>query len=250
MILSYRGIRHKVGQVALQVEQLPLTTDLQELWAHNVLWRIDILLTSQDSTDAGARNSIKQQTATVESQYSKNNGDLILYDPTGAISHHVLRNSECHGGVRIIDPPSYRDGTGVECATKRTISVVVGGIKPIPTSQLRSAYRSFEETLEFAPAGRKTGHLETLTTRSVKQTLRRFQTYRVVQRGSAVGLYKYPLIPRAIWPFALVDEEPLKTLGHPRRIGGALTDFPIAWEYQFQSNVRLLGQPHIWGLNA
>src|SRR3990167_6435051 len=132
MLLSYRGQKHALGEPSVTIRRKALKNDLDDIWAWEEIWDIELLLTTQEVTADSAQAAIATKTGLIETRYGSDGGDLILYKSNGAESHHVLRNADCVGGTLIYEPPSYPDGKGVEATTKRTVTLQVGGIVPIP----------------------------------------------------------------------------------------------------------------------
>lgn len=248
MIFKYGSHTHTQGEVGLSVVKKALNTEAQTMRAHETTLSLNGMLVSQQANEASARAEIKLKQAALEAAYALENQDAILYMPDGTTeTHHAYRAANMTGGVRVIQPPSFMEPQGVEGLTLSKYQIVLQAIVPIPTANLATALQSFQETVEFPPAGAKFGHLETKLGYPVKQQLRRRQIFRARQFGSAVGIYAYPSVPLPLWPFDKVNQEPMVTRGHPRRIGNDYVDYPISWQYDFESKFEMFGAPHIWG---
>jgi len=247
VIFAYRGTKFKLGQAGVTFAVMPDLNDAGDVVGHRHTWTISHLLTNQEQSETAARASIKAQQVALTNLYSINDGDLRLYNPDGATdSYHRLLNSDTRDGIRVTSGPSWPDGNGVELLTKRTCQVVLEGYVPVANSALPTLLRSFSETLQYSSAGAKYKHRETLRGRSVKYQSRVYQVYKVVQRGSAVGLWSYPPIPDPIWPFAVTDEIPEATYGSPKTVRGIQVDWPISWSWNFEHAFNLNGLPHLW----
>ena len=238
---------HRIAEVGPSINKKTLFTDAGTPWAEEVTILLNGTLISQQTSESAARAEIKTKQEALEAAYAVNDRDTGLLFPDGTASFHDFPVANTVGGTRVVQPPSFTNPTGVEGVTISQYQIGLGLIVPMPTAQLATAYKSFEETLEFQPAGAKYGHIETKLGRPIKQQLRRFQTYRARQTGSAVGLYTRPTRPNPLWPFSLVNTEPLLTYGHPRRIGSDYVDWPLAWQWDFEAAFPLTGRPHVWG---
>jgi len=249
MYLKVGTTRLARGSAGVAIRQDPVLNDLREIWAHDVTLEISIFITTQRATHNQQIADITSQTNAVAQLFARNNLDIRYQHLNGTNSHIVLLNSQCLGGVRILEPPQWPDSKGAEHVTKRTMTVKVGGRVPVDSSNLKSLLSKFTEEVRFEPAGAKYGMQETLETRAVRQRLQRYQAYRATQSGTAIGLYGYPQVPRPLWPFALVNEDPLVIYGHPEVIGNDLCNFPISWTWLYASETRLSGRPNIWRRN-
>lgn len=74
-------------------------------------------------------------------------------------------------------------------------------------------------------------------------------TVRVIQRGSAVGLSDYPIVPDPIWPEAEHEDKRSVNFGNPKKTGGVIgsvyTEWPVEWTYEFEDTAPLIGVPNV-----
>lgn len=247
MILSYRNTKSGLGEAGVTVRKTPDFNEARDLIGHTHVWSIRGLLTTQAESLSAARDDIKTKMAAIDAQYGTDGGDLIQYNPDGSTqTHHTLLNSDTRDGVRVVEGPNWDTGTGTELVTKATYTVVLEGYVEVSTNLLDTQLRSFSETLQFASAGRKYRHRETLRGRARRYQSRRHQVFKAVQRGSAVGLNDYPTVPSPIWPFAVTDEFPEVTFGTPKTVGDKQVDWPISWSWTFEHAFGIDGRPHRW----
>lgn len=249
MILQYANQNRPNGEVGVTVNRRALLDGAQQYWAYEEIWTIEGWIRTQASPESAARTYIKTQQAAVERMFSANGRDLKLLMPDGrTATHHVLLNSQTLGGVRIVEPVSYSDYTGTSLVTHCKYRVVLQGIKPTATTQLLGdRVLDFKEELSREGGGYRDAYVETALGRPQRQRARRYTPYRVIQKGSAVGLYTRPTIPPPIWPQAAISPEPAIVTGAPERVGSALVRWPISWQYIFESAFPLIGFPNEWG---
>lgn len=176
-----------------------------------------------------------------EQAFSVEGRDLVLY-VGGLQSAHVLRSSASLGGVRIAARMSYPEGKGAEHVTYRTYVVEFSALVPTG-SGAGGGVLSFEETLTFEGGGTVYGHIETLTGKPVKQTLRKQSLYKAVQEGRIVGANGYPNIPPPIFPNALV-KSPMIAKSSARPVEGHRLEYPFSYRYEFESVTTLDGVPN------
>lgn len=244
MILQIGTHKRRNGEVEVSITKKSLRTDADTPWAHEETWALNGMIVSQ----TGSLTYIKSQTAALEAAFVDGLDVKLLFPDGSTVSHHALISADCVGGVRVMMPPQYQDGKGPQGVTYRTWQAQVTAIVPIPVGQLNTGLRSFTETITRSGGGPRQATIETLTGPPVVQLLRKRTSYKVTQQGSAVGIYVRPQAPPAIWPSALAEGNPVITVGTPRRIGDNYVDWPISWQYTFDSPVPLLGGPNIWGV--
>lgn len=251
LYLKYGNYRHALGTVRVEVANQRLENDAEMVWAWKQTWTVSGMVTTQLATESAARADIKTKMAAIANAYLRDGRDLILLGPDGVTpSHHWLKSSATQSGIKVEQPPSWTQPGPGELVTVARFNIVLSGI--IRNNGVRSTLKSFNETLQFSPAGAKRGLQETLIGLPDEQLLRRHQIWRCTQQGSAVGLFARPDIPPPLWPSEQTDAVPMTTLGTPRRVstdnGDSWVDWPISWTYQFESRFRMTGQPHIWGI--
>lgn len=245
MILKAGSFAFPLGTVELSITRRDRKTAALQDWAEEVTWNVKYRPLSQLADSSAAMAAIKTKLDALENALSGSIGNLILYQPNGSTkTHHQLLTSQCIGGIRLIERPSYPEGRNVEGVTMRTVSMTFQGLRVLPNSTAQ--VQSFEESLDFEPNGTAYGHLEPKFGYPVKQELKKRMVYRAVQRGSCVGIYQRPEPPPAIFPSALKFTKPRVTKGSPERQGDNYINWPIAWEYVYESAYPLSGSPNVW----
>lgn len=72
--------------------------------------------------------------------------------------------------------------------------------------------------------------------------------FRAVQEGEAVGFLAWPTPPAPIFPqFLSGDDCPVRR-SSPRRTGINYQEWPVAWQYIYESPAPLVGVPNLWPL--
>lgn len=241
VVVKYGDFAHPVGQPAVVISKETEYTDGRTPWATRVRWDISGHL----ANPTGDPNTLNTAIGQLKEAYAVDGRDLVMLLPDGTASTHVLRTADTLGGVRVVAPPSFPEGTGPELRTMRTFSLALEAV--IPLADPETALRSFQETLTFSGGGRRYGHLEPNAGAPVKQLLKQQTVFRATQSGRAVGLYRYPPMPLPMWPAARVEENPEETRTSPQRTGSALHDYTTTWTYSFASAIRLVGNPNAWG---
>jgi hypothetical protein len=233
---SYRFPR---GEVAITISRESLPTDAGTPWARRERWDFQGMIINQ----SGSTTDMAASIAALEAAFV-DNVDIALLLPDGSTSSsHRIVSANTLDGVRVIQPPSFPDGTGSEYITHRSWTAAIEAI--IPLSVVETALLSFVETVQFSGGGPRDGYLEPLVGRPIRQRLKQNTVYRATQQGQAVGLEAYPLIPQPIWPLAQIKAREYAA-DSPRRYGNDFREYPISWLYEFESAYPLLGRPHLW----
>lgn len=186
----------------------------------------------------------------LELAFSQNNQLLQLIAPDGQTVLRQMLPLGALGGTRVVQGPSYpEDGrASAEYSTYRTYTVsVMGGYAYATTPS--TALLAFHEQLSFTGGGPRFVFRQPLNGLPQKQSVADSTPYRVVQRGSAVGLSAYPVPPPPLWPDAEHQDQRRIEFGNPKKMGGmtgiVLVEWPAEWEYHFEDSGPLTGTPNI-----
>lgn len=239
MYLRYGTYTHRLGEPTVAIHKETIRTDAGQAYAVRELWSITGLLVDQ----AGNPLTMRSKIAELEAAYAEDYRDIVILLPDGQTeSTHKIVSRNTIGGVQVVQRPSFPEGGGAQGVTLRTFAVTVEALVRLDVGPVILAFR---ELLRFSGGGPRYGHLETLTGLPDRQRLRRMTVYHATQQGHAVGLGAQPAVPLAIWPAAQICAPTIEP-GSPQRRGAGYYEFPIAWSYQFESAVRLVGRPHVW----
>jgi len=237
MYLAYGTYSHSQGETAIQITRTPEYNEAAQAWAYRERWDVQGLLTNNSGSLADMQTAI----AALEAAYASDGYDLVLHLPDGTATNHAMRTAGAIGGTRIVQPVSYPEGSGPEGVTYRSYSLAVEGLFLTGVGTLLS----WVESISFSGGGPVYGHIETLKGLPVKQKLRSASVYRAIQQGEAVGISAYPSVPAAIWPTAQVRTGGIRRQS-PRRQGSSYIEFPVSWNYEFESAYPLVGNPTRW----
>ena len=239
MILKYRTYSHPVSEASIVISMDPQRNERGVWYATREKWTIDGLL--QADTQALLTTAIED----LEAGYGVDGGDLTLFLPDGTTeTAHKIKSADTIGGTRVT-LLTYPEGKGAEYSTFRTYRLEVEADMRIgdgPTLLF------WDEVLNFTGnTGPRFGYLDVLNGLPQKQLLHQRTTQKVSQSGRAVGHFGYPLYAAPIWPAAehLDQRRTTKKLPQRRGSGAAASDvsYEVTWEYAFESNVPLIGNP-------
>lgn len=245
LVIRYGGYRHRVGEGDLTIERRPIQNAKQITVMVEETWTWTGRLRSQSKVP-DYRTLIPVINA-LEQAYKLNGQDLVLEHMNGTPTHHSLRNSDCLGGTRVVQPPSFPEGKNAENVNYRSYRVAVSGIR-IVRAGMQLKYKSFTEQIQIRGGGRRWGLVEVNNGPPIRQQLRTHTICTATQSGSYVSLLGLTEeIPPAIWPYALVDEFPDYSETSPQVFGespAAMVDRAVSWSYNFAWSSRLFGEPH------
>lgn len=239
-ILQYGSYSFNPGEAAVVIDRASILDDRGLMVAVEEIWKVSGLLSSRNAS--GAARSVLSAIRALEDAFSREKKDLVLY-LDGSVTPHVLRSSATMGGVRIRKPLSFPEFRGPELVTYRTFTVELGATISFALSGAGSAIVEFEETLSIEGGGPVYGHLEPLTGKPVKQTLKKQSVCRATQAGRIVGFDSHPSLPPPIFPSALV-RDPITAYSSPSHVNGAAIRWPVSYEYAFESATKLNGKPN------
>lgn len=245
MQVSYGNYTHNEGEVALRINKETLRTEADTPYATLETWTLDGVLV------AGSEAAMDTAVAALETAYGSDGQDLALQLTGGGNTTLALDSSACNGGTRVTQRPSFPDFRGAAYVAYLPYSITVVG--EVPISSRATNLLRFTESVSRSGGGPRFGVRETLNSRPVVQTLRRFTKYIATQSGTASGLYSYPVPPTPINPGALI-EAPEVSYTTPKRRGTGTsandyTEWTVSWTYRMESASPILGGPNIWGRN-
>lgn len=172
--------------------------------------------------------------------------DLVLKQDDGNNSGLRLINRSSVGGVVITDGPNFMDAEGPEYVKTRTLEFT-GEAEFILAGVSISALVSFFETVSVlgngGPVRRWRVPVGGDSVEPIRQIVTPRSMIRYTQSGEAVGLTRYP-VPRPIFPTVYLQNENEAIMRRtPSPKGNAWVDWPISWNYIYDSPRPLTGEP-------
>lgn len=233
MQFKFRTYSHDLHENLLAVSVESLRNEMGVQHARKETWNLQGKLVGTSQA-----NLISKIAALKSAYQGKLTGDATFSLADGTIVHRLI-DRDTLGGVRVIrgpefsaDPRSYVGYIDYAITLEATF----------PDTTVR--YLSFHEALSFEGGGPQFEHLEPVEGLPQKQMVKQNTVFRATQSGQVVGHLGYPVVPAAIWSAAL-KRAPRIRPGSPRRQGNALVEFPIEYEYEFESAAPLVGVPHV-----
>lgn len=240
VVLKYGSYTHALGEVALSITSRPHFNPRGLHDATLERWEISGLL--RTDTSAALTTAIDALVAA----YAVPEQNLGLYLADGATpTSHLLASADTLGGTRVVEGPDFPTSHGGEYSLHRGYRVVVEGLVPLAGTELDLLLR--EESITLAGGGPRFVYLQTITGPPRRQQVAQSTPYRALQAGRAIGRLAYPLTNSPLWPTAEHIDRRQIVRRTPRVVattaGQSLTDFEIAWQFEFESDVPLVGGP-------
>lgn len=244
MFFRYGTYTSALNESALVISRQDLTSE-----ASGYLYGFEETWTVTGWLQALAPLFLQPLILALETAFTRNNQPAFLISNLG-IPLRALPAITPLGGTRVVGGVDYPfSGEGdAEYTTFRRYRVTIAC--RVPYAQVPpGALLQFHETLSFHGGGPRTIHRQPLNGLPQKQLVADSTPYRVVQRGSAVGLGTYPPIPTPIWPDAEQQDQRRQDYMNPRKYGGPQADiyveWPVEWEYRFEDAAPLQGLPNV-----
>lgn len=178
----------------------------------------------------------------LQQDFNQERPDLIFLEDDGVReSAWALRANECMDGPKVVDSGFPQDPQNVY-ATGTSYSVSMMGRRAV-RSAARNPILEFTEEIDPRGGGPIVGYVGGALNYAERQVFKQFDPWTCVQRGSAVGLYGWPIPPGPIWPQAQLERMIPRKVA-PRVLGPIQQEFEITWEYKFGWPFALTGNPH------
>ncbi len=249
MFLSYGPYNHKMGECKIGIERSAVENEAEVPIATKEVWTIDgMLVPTLGAADPAA--DLDAQITALQAAYSTDGQDLILHLPDGSNSSSTLLAANTLGGTRVTRFPSWPTNEGAERVTMAHFNITVEAEVALnPAMPILMAYK---ESLKFSGGLPVIGWIKPAVGLPVQQLWKQFDTFRVVQDGSATGYLFEPLIGVQvgipIWPAAILPQMTSIDYESPERIGDVYKGYKVSWHYEFENVLPLLGVPTPWPL--
>ncbi len=239
MIVKYGPYQHSQNEVSIRITREPMRSQAGVFYAYKERWDCQGLLLNF-ATQSQITTAIQRLT----NAYANDGYDLVLYLDDGITpTAHALLSANCNGGTRVVQAPSFPDTLGTaeyQPAAGRSYSFAIEGEVALTSANV---VVKFEESLDFEGTGGPiVVWIPVAQGNWIQQQTSEASTYRVIQSGSAIGLYGAPPPPPPTWPAAEIQQQRKIKYGSPQRYGEL--EFPVSWSYTFEASGSLTGQPN------
>jgi len=240
MYLKYGNYRHADNEASVTISKEGIFGPGGMARGVRERWTIRGRLQAADQ--AGLTSAIDALTAA----YAVQAQDVAFYLDNDQPTSHAISSAAANGGVRVVVPPSFPEGSGAEYSTFRNYTISLEA----ELLDVAATIVSWNEVLSFQGGGPRFAHLELINGLPQKQLLKQFTTFRATQTGEAVGHLGYPVPAVPMWPAA--EQVNLRQIRYelPKRTGPPgqpfYTEFKVTWTYNFEDAGPLVGLPTAW----
>ena len=238
MYLKYGNYRHDDNECTVSIRRDAVKSECEVVYQIRERWEIAGRLQVIDQGAAAANQAaLTAKINVLKAAYAVHNRDIGFYDDAGKITSHSILSAVTLGGVKVMQPPSFPEGSGAEYTTFRNYSLAVEAIFPVGAM---GTLLSWAEMVRMWGGGPEYGFLPCLTGPPQKQLLRQATTYKAMQVGMAVGRLIYPVPPGPLWSSDEHIHVREKILEVPPDSSGQRI---VRWQYQFESIGPMQGYP-------
>jgi hypothetical protein len=231
VILKYGGYSHSDAEVSVVINKQPTWTNIGTRKGYIERWEVRGILHAADA------DALRIAMGVLESAYSVDNYDLVLYASDGSTVRHAMLNNGSPTGVKIVDF-AYPSGEGAEYTTYRTYSFVAEAEYLTATG-----FDTYQESFEFSGGSEAWIMITTLFGPPIRQTVAQQTPYRCVQQGNAVSLNARPTPPPPAFPGLEHVNERRIMYATPQFLRNGNTMYPVQWSYLFESSTPIFGFP-------
>ena len=245
MILKYGSYAHASNEAAVSIQRQNTINQGGIVSGYKETWQISGLLMAADQA------ALLTAISNLKAAYLLQGQDLGLYLDNGTtLTPHALTSRDSSSGVRVVSGPSFTQSRGYELGTFRNYEITLEA-EFQSTDGNQQNLLTWIETVSFqGDGGPEFLLLKTINGRPQKQQIHEATPYMAFQRGSAIGQFQYLPFPPPIWPEAEHRSQRRIDRKTPKRSGpiGApfYTEFESTWEYVFESERALTGDPTLW----
>lgn len=238
MYLSYNGYNHADNEVGLHIIKQAVYGPAGRRQFEKQVWTITgVLISNVSEADLTSKMSA------LETAYSTNGGNLVLYGNGGTATAHQLFSAGTLNGVQVKgiqwlpgNPGIW--GMGTEYVNKRSYRIMVEAERPWADDNLVFYQSSVAAT---GTCGPRTVYIRSLTGLPQAQTPQLHTTQMVVQSGMSIGLTSSIAADAPLYPLYEQFDKRKMIYGSAQRLGVNIsTHYPTRWMYFFESPIPLV----------
>lgn len=196
---------------------------------------------------AGASNQEKLTNAEglLRIALSKPYQDLALKTDSGSLTGTCLINAKSISGVVVTDGPNFEDGMTPEYVAIRTARFKAEARYLF--SGTADALVNYQESITVTGNGGPIRKWRIpVNAPPIRQETTKYSIIRTVQQGSAIGYTKYPIPPAPIYGTEFLQNETTAVQEQsPTPMGRGWLNYPITWNYVYESSKPLVGRPRL-----
>lgn len=168
--------------------------------------------------------------------------DVSLLMDDNRPSALTLLNRTSLSGVVVTSGPDFTEAAGPEYVVCRRLKFSAEATYLVPTQG--TGLVSYRDSLTIQGNGLERRNWRfPLNARPIRQVVSPYSLITVTQSGTAVGHLARPTPPAPLWPQYLVNEARAITEGDSQPMGNIFVNWPVSWNYVFESDRPLTGRP-------
>lgn len=216
------------------------TTSINTTLVDNVPTTITSLVNLEGMIEGTGQSDVAAKCAAMQRAFLTPYRDLEIRGDNGQVLE-AIRSGGSLTGVVCVSGPNYPDGQFGDFGTYRKFTATFQAV--YQAEQGKPLILSYTQTLETSGGFPVVVFQPSVTGKPVKVQTSPATTFKARQSGSAVGLISYPFIPPPIFGAGNLVANPTISRSTPRRNGRGLTEWAVAWSYEFESVNPLNGLP-------
>lgn len=241
MYFRFGSYIHPPGEVNLTTNRESIYDDAQRPIGYLERWMI------QGQLQASTPGQIAVLQRALDIGYSQRAASAGLYFDNGAATPHFLNANTTYGGIRVVSPPGFPDGTRIQFVNARDYIITLEA--EIYSNQSRNII-SYTESVEFlGDAGPRLVMIETRNSQPQIQQVSQATGMIVVQTGSAMGRFYYPPRQTPLFPPYVNGPDTRRGKTAPTLRYDRYTNYGVSWSYTMLLPVPVDGQPFFYPRN-
>lgn len=238
MFFRYGNYAHPSNEVNLTTVRDNIYDDARRPIGYKERWTIVGQL--QANTPA----LVAAAQANLDIQYTQRAQVAGLFFDDGSSTPHFWNAGATLGGIRVVTPPGYPDGTRIQFVNARDYVIM---LEAEFFSLAVNNTIAFTETIDFlGDGGARIVMIETRNSIPQIQQVSQATGVVLVQSGSAMGRFFYPPRPAPLFPQYLNSPDTKRNKKDPSYIRDTYINYPISWSYTMLLPVNTDIQPHYY----
>lgn len=222
MYFQTSSYRHQNGEVMLLTASDSIYDDAERPIGWKEKWTIQGQL-------QGPAATLSLLAADLEARYRQPITFAGLFYDNAAVTHHYWLASRTLGGIKVVAPPGYPDGSRVQFVNARDYTI---SLEAEFVSERQRNVIAFTETIQqIGDGGQRLVALETRNSNPVIQRTSKRSPVQLVQSGSITGRWHYERPPASLFPANTSSPESRFQQHTPQYRNGTYTNYRVDYSY-------------------
>lgn len=241
MYFRFGNYVHANNEVNLTTQRENIYDDARRPIGYRERWTLQGQL--QQSTPA----LVSAAQGALEIGYTQRASSAGLYFDDGTPTPHYINANNTFGGIMVVTPPGFPDGTRIQFVNARDYVIVLES-----EVYSRNSYNiiAYTESIEImGEGGPRIVMIETRNTTPQLQQVSAATGVTVVQSGSATGRFFYPPRQTPLFPQYVNSPETRRGKKDPQLMFDRYTNYQVTWSYTMLIPFRVDAQPFFYPRN-